>query len=306
MEKETVSKSRAPTRWATDISAVINQIRGNDHFPLSVPEIAAEFSKMWFPDDPIDQVIGADLPGFDGALVRAPKGRKGWGIFYNDKMRSKGRINFTLAHEFGHYLVHRLKYPNGMKCGQQDIVRWDSEYKRLEYEANKFAAYLLMPFDDYRRQIQADSAVTFDTISACAERYGVSLIAATVRWLEFTSTRAVMVVSRDGYILWAKPSTPAFRSGVYFKTSGAPVEIPSFSLAARQPSDEGCRAGVEMPEGTWLAEPCREMAIFSEHYDFTISLLQLDRRGLHIGVEDPLDGESDEDLGSLIRKNHGI
>jgi hypothetical protein len=93
----------------------------------------------WFPADPISHVAGDNLPGFDGALVPAPKGQKGWGIIYNNAIKSKGRINFTLAHEFGHYLTHRLRYPKGIRCVQQDIVRWDSKYRQIEQEARCFA-----------------------------------------------------------------------------------------------------------------------------------------------------------------------
>src|SRR6266571_3775794 len=55
----------------------------------------------------------------------APPRAKGWGIFYNSAISSEGRINFTLGHEFGHYLIHRLAYPDGIRCGEQDVVRWD-------------------------------------------------------------------------------------------------------------------------------------------------------------------------------------
>src|ERR1700691_4433039 len=117
-----MSKARSPTRWATDISAVLNTVRGIDHFPIPVIEIPREFSLNWFPDDPISHVAGDNLPGFDGALVPAPKGQKGWGIIYNNAIKSKGRINYTLAHEFGHYLSHRVQYQKGIQCVQQDIV----------------------------------------------------------------------------------------------------------------------------------------------------------------------------------------
>lgn len=91
-----------------------------------------------------------------------------------------------------------------MRCGQQDVVRWESTYRQLEHEANTFAAYLLMPLDDYRRQIDSSSAVDLDAIAHCADRYEVSLIAATLRWLEYTERRSVLVVSRDEFILWAR------------------------------------------------------------------------------------------------------
>jgi hypothetical protein len=260
---------------------------------------------MWFPDDAVTHIAGDSLPGFDGALVPAPKGQKGWGILYNNAIRSKGRINFTLAHELGHYLAHRLHYPNGVWCAQQDIVRWDSEYKQLEFEANTFASYLLMPFDDYRRRIDPNASVTFEMISDCATRYGVSLVAATLRWLQYTATRAVLVVSRDGFMLWARSSTPAFRTGAYIKTAGRVVPIPNESLAAQPQDDEDSRTGVSIRPGVWFLDGCHEMTIFSENYDFTISLLQLQHKSGSAIDFDDREGE-DEDLGQLIRRNHGL
>jgi uncharacterized protein DUF955 len=297
--------TRTPRRWATDISAVLNAVRGIDHFPISVIEIAREFSMKWFPEDPIIHVAGDNLPGFDGALIPAPKGQKGWGIVYNNAIKSIGRINFTLAHEWGHYLIHRLKSPKGIQCVQQDIVRWDSAYRQMEYEANAFAAYMLMPFDDYRRRIAPESPVTFDMISDCAIRYGVSLLAATLRWIEYTATRAVLVVSRDGFMLWARSSTPALKSGVFFRTANRAVPVPDGSLIMQQPLDEDDRAGVDMEPGVWFEESCREMTIFSEHYDFTISLLQLGRQTTPTPDFEKVEEEA-EDLGELIRRNHHL
>lgn len=267
-----------PERWAIDLSVMMNKVLGPEHFPISIPVLAREYSSQRYPDDPISVVVSDNLPGFDGALIKAPKGKKGWGIFYNGAIKSEGRINFTLAHEFGHYLIHREAYPNGFRCGEQDVVRWDSEYGQIEHQANVFAANILMPFDDYRRQIKADARVDLDMIAQCADRYRVSLIAAVLRWLAFTTRRAVLVVSRDGYILWARSSGEALKTGAFFRTSRGPIEIPALSLAARQDGLIDGRAGVVLPPGVWFPEEVREMTIFSEQYDFAISLLLLENR----------------------------
>ena len=162
--------------------------------------LARDYTAQLYPDDPVSVVKGDDLPGFDGALYPDPHGRKGWAIIYNNRMASKGRINFTLAHEFGHYLLHRHLEPQGIECGQQDVVRWDSGYRQIEHQANVFAANLLMPLDDFRLLINPRDRIDLDAVSGCAERYRVSLIAAILRWLEYTEKRAVLVVSRDGMI----------------------------------------------------------------------------------------------------------
>jgi IrrE N-terminal-like domain len=251
---------------------------GKDRFPVDVPVVAKEYSAQRYPGDPVSLVVGRSLPGFDGALYRAPAGKKGWGIFYNSAIASEGRINFTLGHEFGHYVIHRLAYPDGIPCGEQDIVRWDSEYGQIEHQANVFSAGLLMPLDDFRRQIPERDKVDLDMISHCADRYRVSLIAAVLRWLQYTARRAVLMVSRDGYIMWSRASRSALKTGAFFRTSGPPIAIPPDSLASRQDMVVDGRAGVELPAGIWLSEPVRKMTIFAEQYDFAITLLLLENR----------------------------
>ena len=281
-----------PVRWAFDITQVLNTVLGAERFPIDVPQVALEFSRQRFPEDPIVSVLGDDLPDFDGALLKAKMGRKGWGIIYNDAIASRGRINFTLAHEFGHYLLHRVAHPNGFRCGQQDVVRWDSEYGQVEYQANVFAANFLMPLDDFRRQIPANAKIELDMLRACAERYRVSLMAATLRWLSYTEKRAVLVVSRDGFILWARSSQPALRTGVYFKTSAGPIEIPAAALPLHPELLVDGRGGIEHGRGVWLGEPVREMTVFAEHYDFSLSLLQLEDARFVFHDE----GEAESDL----------
>ncbi|MER9177762.1 ImmA/IrrE family metallo-endopeptidase [Mesorhizobium sp. M0955] len=266
-----------PERWAFEITHLLNVVLGADRFPIDVAQVALEFSRNRFASDPIVMVKGDNLPTFDGALYPAPKGRPGWGIIYNNAISSKGRINFTLAHEFGHYLLHRLAYPNGFECGPQQIVRWDSEYGQVEHQANVFAATLLMPLDDFRRQISAKAKVDLAMLKGCAERYGVSLIAAVLRWLSYTERRAILVVSRDGYVLWARSSEPAWKSGAYFKTStGGPIELPAAALPLNPQFLVDGRGERDHPAGVWLRAPVHETTLLAEQYDFSLSLLALD------------------------------
>ena len=273
----TMNSSVTPEQWAIRISHILNTALGVEHFPIDVGEAAQELSYTLFPNDPITLIKGDALPSFEGALVRAPPGKKGWGILFSTSIASPGRINFTLAHEFGHYLLHRLDYPNGFKCSTQDMVRWDSEYARIEHQANVFASFLLMPLDDFRKQLPPSVAPDLDLLGACADRYGVSLTAAALKWLSFTSRRAVVVLSRDGFILWARSSNSALRTSAYIKTANrAPRPIPAMSLAARRGNDRASAAEMELDEGVWFPrEPCTELALISDRYDFTISLLQL-------------------------------
>ena len=267
---------RTASRWAADIRYILRQVFAErEALPVDVAAVAMELSRHWFPDDPVSAVTGDNLPGFDGALIPDTTRRKGWLILYNDRIESPGRIAFTLGHEFGHYLQHRARSPKGFHCKGEDFVRWDPAYRQLENEANVFAAGLLMPLDDFRMQVPARDEVDFEMLGACADRYGVSLIAAALRWLEYTLRRAVLVLSREGFVLWARASETAFKSGLFIKTAGRPpVEIPQESPAVHAVSAVlRERHSAAHHDHVWFAEECRELILPSERYDFTISLL---------------------------------
>ena len=131
---------KSPQRWAIDLTLLLNARDGGDRFPVDVKSLAKDYSHQVFPNDPVTLIKGASLDRFEGGLYKAPAGKKGWGIIYNSEIKSPGRINFTLAHEFGHYLVHRHQFPDGLQCSAEDMAKWDSTYGQIEHEANEFAA----------------------------------------------------------------------------------------------------------------------------------------------------------------------
>lgn len=263
-----------PEAWAIKVTRVLDAVLGAERFPVRIADVAREYSIKCYPDDPIERIHGESLSGFDGALLRMPGNKRGWTLLYNSGIQSPGRINFTQAHEFGHYLVHRARFPDGIRCTQDEVARFENEYKVIEAEANTFAAYLLMPLNDFRKQVGDDDPVTWDVLSSCATRYEVSLVSATLRWLEFTRRRAMLVVSRDGFVLWAKPSKRAVRTGIYMRTRTSTIPVPSASPAATPNLPAGRAETVEHGGGVWFPEPLTEGVIRSDAYDFTMSLLQ--------------------------------
>ncbi len=66
-----------------------------------------------------------------------------------------------------------------------------------------------MPLNDYRKQVTG--SVDLDVMNHCANRYGVSLTAAILKWLSYTDQKAVVIMSIDGYMKWAWSSQPAFK-----------------------------------------------------------------------------------------------
>ncbi len=80
------------------------------------------------------------------------------------------RDRFTIAHELGHYVLHS-------KCGEEKIQADRNGSTPVEWEANWFAAALLMPADDFK----ATCEWNYNDPVAVAARYMVSAKAAEIR-----------------------------------------------------------------------------------------------------------------------------
>ncbi|MFT8246437.1 hypothetical protein ACLIBK_20585, partial [Roseomonas sp. BN140053] len=67
-----------PRAWASQLTLMLNLVAdGPRRFPVQIADLAREYSANVFPDDPIREVQGASLPGFEGALMRIGGSRGG-------------------------------------------------------------------------------------------------------------------------------------------------------------------------------------------------------------------------------------
>jgi hypothetical protein len=273
-----------PPAEAIKLTRLWQAARG-DTYPIRADELAIEWSRQVSPDDPIGEVRSEELPGFEGGLFWL-KNRREWVVLYRPHETARGRANFTIAHEFGHYVLHR-KRQTTFQCSQNDALGVGAE---IEREADEFASYLLMPINDFRDQV-ASKPVTLDLMGACAERYQVSLTAAVLKWLSFTEQPAILVTGRDGMVLWWRASDSARRAA--FANIRIGMELPAASLAVSPTgaASQDLRLGVDRGRDIWLrGVEVREMAILSDRYDMTISLLVFAAAGpLH-------EDEPDDDL----------
>jgi len=273
-----MSNQQHPKAEANGISKLLNQVLGLDRFPVPVEDLALEYTQQKFRDAPIAKVQGEDLDGFDGMLA-ANKKRDKWMILYNSAVSSEGRQRFTVAHEFGHYLLHRHQQEE-FACGAGDIeTSGEGKGSRdIEKEADDFATTLLMPLDDFRRQVNGET-VSFDLLGHCADRYGVSLTAAAIRWLEIAPERAVLVASRDDHMLWATSNEAAFKSGAFFATRKHTIELPAAALAHSR-NCSGTAQSHNTRAQVWFARepdkmPVTEMTKVAGNYGYTLTMLVL-------------------------------
>jgi len=272
-----VNLPTTPTGWAihlTKLVKIVQEAHNLERFPINVAGIATDFSRQVFPEAPITMVEGMEMSkGFEGMLIPHPDGNGEWGIVYNSAITSKGRINFTLAHELGHYLLHRDLSPEGLQCSNRSMLDWKSERGQVEAQANTFASYLLMPLDDFRAQIRGEP-ITMDLMSHLSDRYEVSITAAILKWLGITDKRAMIVVGKDGFIDWAWSSDPLIKSRIFYRARQQVTPLPENSLAARQDISIDNTTGVVHAKGVWLGdEEVHEMTVFSPQNEMSISLL---------------------------------
>lgn len=187
-----MTDAKKPMAEASRISSMLNTVLGEDRFPVKVDELALEYSRQCFSDSPIDKVEGEDLDGFDG-LLKANKSRSKWLVLYNSATPSEGRKRFTIAHEFGHYLLHRHQQ-DLFECGDGDIETNNNE-RDIEAEADLFASTLLMPWTTSGRV--DGQPISFDLARPCADRYGVSLGRRLALDRDCTPNAPMLVASRD-------------------------------------------------------------------------------------------------------------
>ena len=151
--------------------------RFGSKIPINVDAIAK--------DNGIEVIEDDELESFVSGILMIKAGRAA--IMIN-RYHSEFRKQFTIAHELGHYFLHRDTssvfidetrhfYRGG--GGEQGI-----DIK--EVEANRFAAELLMPEEAVRADLKADPARAKDdvAIGKLGHRYGVSGTAMKLRLQE--------------------------------------------------------------------------------------------------------------------------
>ncbi len=131
------------------------------------------------------EVLSADLPPLEGKRVKGfiqwlPDEKRGESPYsakiYLNKNQSSTTRTFTLAHELGHFLLH--KDNNNFRIDLEDYATDDS-YNQ-ETEANYFAGEILMPKEKFISVLK--NAGNLDNV---AEAFGVSVpaVGARMKWL---------------------------------------------------------------------------------------------------------------------------
>lgn len=173
---------------ATKAEQVLASMGITDPPALHLEEIAKSqnirIGKKELPDD----------PNLSGLLLFRGEKRA---ILINTFIRNIGRINFTFAHELGHYFLRHLPAytldgQRGFRCTAKDM---ETSRNTQETEANRFAAALLMPEEQFRIAM-IGAVLDYTLISNLARQFRVSKHACCNRLLEFIKEPYIVVRSK--------------------------------------------------------------------------------------------------------------
>lgn len=131
--------------------------------PLDVVELVKNMGINVIPDKNLDDNISGMLQQDTDGL---------WIIRVN-ALHHPNRQRYTIAHELGHYCLHRS---DDMVFEDQVFFR-NIERSHIETEANRFAAELLMPHETFERFLHQGIV----NIEELANKFGVSPVALRVR-----------------------------------------------------------------------------------------------------------------------------
>ena len=191
-------------------------------------------------------VVDAHLDSSAARLVR--KGDYGL-IRVSDQIRYSGQRRFAIAHEIGHFQLHK-KVSQLLACTDADM---QASYRSslYEIEASIFAGALLMPAEVFRERV-GRQLPRAKVIKDLAQQFDTSLTATALRYVETSKDYTVFIVSEHGKIRWWRASESFDNHDLWLETRNA---VPKYSAAAKYFQDGRAPDGPrEVDFNDWFGE----------------------------------------------------
>jgi len=240
----------------------------------------------------ITDIHWLETAGFEGGLITQPE--RASGVILVNNNGSEQRQRFTIGHELGHYLIiaHQPARAGQFTCSKADMAIREAgredRARRMEMEANRFSAGMLMPLMRFKPDMRNLGAPSLEHVFTLAERYNMSKEATALHYALHQDAVCAVIISKDEVVKRIyKPSRFPFidvRIG---------TRLPSTSLAARLASGRQSDWD-DVSSGVWLnVEPGGRRQSLQEqayrlHGGWLMTLL------IHLGDED-----EDEDEGGI-------
>lgn len=153
---------------ATGIAERIHELLPNLPADFSIERMCAQFG--------IDSIEDRPATSFAAMLLMDPD--KAWGSIVIAEGTSSRRRRFSISHELGHFLIPSHEpAKESFCCSVADLRLSDStaanRHRRIEAEANRFAAHLLMPHSRIRA-IRSSRQPDLAEVIRFADQFNVS------------------------------------------------------------------------------------------------------------------------------------
>jgi Zn-dependent peptidase ImmA (M78 family) len=219
-------------------------------------------------------VVDARLDSAAARLVR--NGDYGL-IRVSDSIRHSGRRRFAIAHEIGHFVMHKM-VTQLLACTDTDML---ASYKSSPYEveASIFAGALLMPTEPFRERA-AKRPPRAEVITDLARYFDTSKTATALRYVETSRDYCAFVVSENGKIRWWRAIESFENHDLWLESKS---DLPRLSAAAQYfRDDEAPNGPIEVDFADWFgnmpgiySEYVLEQAIPLPDFDQVISMIWL-------------------------------
>lgn len=235
-------------------------------------------------------VIDGGLAGAEARLSRSPKLSF---IRVNNAIREPGRRRFAIAHELGHLLLQESS--QFALCEDKDLLPFYTNSPD-ELEASAFAAALLMPAKMFEPLCQS-ARPSLKYLGEMADRFKVTLIAASSRYIQFCPHRCCLVISKDAKTRYHRKT----KDFGYFITPRE--DLSSATYAADFFKGERLPDGMREVQATaWLegeridsSKTIQEESIAMPSYRSVLTLLWIDKDiDQYVTGEDEYDAEERE------------
>jgi len=120
-------------------------------------------------------------------------------ISVNSSITDISKKRFILAHELGHFLMHRNLNPFYHDT-ENNFWEWNCD-KKIETEANEFAAELLMPTNIFLN-VTRKYKFSIDFIHELKNAFSTSLTATSIRFAQKGHDPILLICSKNNIVKW--------------------------------------------------------------------------------------------------------
>lgn len=197
-------------------------------------------------------------------------------ITINSGITYEGKKRYAIAHELGHFEMHKDKIPI-FSDNEESFVDWLKAGPH-EREANEFAAEFLMPREVFAKECKGKK-ISPELIKQLSSRFQTSITSTLMRYIEFGNHEACIVYCKDNKMKWRKWSKD-FYHRLNFQYNAHP---PTGSVAYEMFTKRVFYTDSELKQQVWKSdwfemddendEPFFEFCVFVPSYNYSISLI---------------------------------